>query len=1721
MMAEHNSARRDGPPPPSATGGASTSVRESVEKCYTLGVCPKNALLGEVVEDREGKRFVVNEQVNAVKEAWLKEHTVIVTFQGEARQLSRQVKEDLVRAYEDGWGVSKLFGPVVERGRVKFEGANVVSYVAHSKDIASWLLRQQELKIKLKEGEEYVMTFKPWRPLQELKEIRLQEAETKFWIMALGVPLDAYFYLHSAVQGVFGEVLLMHAPEHDSSRPKLMNIKFDMALETRDKVDDVLTIQSPTGERWKVEIASPYTDWCRRCRWYFHSEENCPRARQGEGGAAPGRRAGGHKIRFSQHQLRQERQVPAPQATAARPAVNQQGPAPSGTQAHDPRWADQMASDEVQQPDRELRGRGELVRSGGIGLGERDLNQVSSALGGGLDEAVLRETRGLTGYCHPSYGGAANAMGFDDGYLQGRGVEWIPPDHLGDHYAGPTWQDRMEWQAGTLTGEREHPPFGNIQWQDACWGLDSQDVRRSRMEQQNQDLYGIPPPAPLYPTPRYQYNWRDLVPQSRDAQSRGAGSSWRVDRPGPSRLGRRSTSSDWRDPARAGGGESREGYWRARGRQETHGLGGGAGQERCASHRDTRQDSQGRLQENRGNLNLIQEEAGGKEKTAKDLSRSSTSSLSRVKWGSEWYNNERISEHSEGERSSMLSSAASKKTDREEIREANPVSQAQDRRADTLHKSQAEKVQRRLVPLLCTMANDGAYFLALAQPDGSPLLPSVDVEQAPTPSVIINSTKVIYGQHVPICLIPRSTMVSLIVESGDRFYKLYFPLLDARVSSELADSLTQAGVRWEDSRDSFQEPADWLDSGLAIASGVLDVCSRILAKSRNVKEALCKRRVEEAEERMEGHPISAMVWAAERERRLDEWDKLQLEKQKRWSDLLKEKGIETYDQMTRETFQKLQPHRACQQTVELRHPFDESAPNASTASCMLHYTKLYYEDILTSRRPQDDPTADLSGESDMWEDTSVKLTESAKLDLDRPSEDMNTAVLLLDLEKTYDKVGWPFVFTTLKKMGFGSSFCKWAVAMYTYSTSSVMINGHISSSFKLSRSLRQGCPLAPLLFVLQMEVVLNRIRRNPMIQGLRLHSGTQCKVKALADDLFVISKNSRESLGALKGVLAEYSTLAEATVNWSKSVYLLPMQFELAVHWGMKRVKEGEEERFLGVLVSLQVGVSAQGLLLQQRVTARLRMWGLVWHLSVIGQALVANVALFSIMWFVTSVRKISESVWRVIKGLVARFIWKPRAKEGEGCLVKVAWDLLTFPRDEGGLNLVDPAKRNQAQLSMWLHKVANAQTKEHWIELAEQILMKEWKLSRPQDAWCCFFIPSFCRKKVKSRFWKEVIRAWNSLPPEGRSEPATKEEIQAQLLFENPRIVKADGDWFKADDSTGSFGAAWVRKGLVTIGDLWNSLLGTWRTVPELLESLHPLRNVEAHRNQLLEAIPEEWRHLLGPEGVDPVGTWYVSANEGTVEVWKVLEILSSGFRRVQCWSDHHHSSELRLLEEKVVRSWDNPPQARVVETGGSSEHRKKWVWVGQTPLRKLCVDPEAWYWHSGEAPRPHLRLSEYSVAMGYKLRLRRSNKPSPTDVAIRRWQAITTEDLSGAGQSFRNLWDTLSKLPNGKQVSILWMMSILVTPSAVWLTSRGLQVELKCPRCSWPFESTRHLWWECPASRRIWKWWEWHWARFGDPRVCWDEKWVLFGFLETGMGICCPGGEGPALRDHLERQE
>ena len=76
------------------------------------------------------------------------------------------------------------------------------------------------------------------------------------------------------------------------------------------------------------------------------------------------------------------------------------------------------------------------------------------------------------------------------------------------------------------------------------------------------------------------------------------------------------------------------------------------------------------------------------------------------------------------------------------------------------------------------------------------------------------------------------------------------------------------------------------------------------------------------------------------------------------------------------------------------------------------------------------------------------------------------AMLLIDYEKAYDRIEWGFIMMMLEALGVPTHYYRMVSILLFGAKAAVEINGVRSEFFSLTRSIRQGCPLAPSLFVI-------------------------------------------------------------------------------------------------------------------------------------------------------------------------------------------------------------------------------------------------------------------------------------------------------------------------------------------------------------------------------------------------------------------------------------------------------------------------------------------------------------------------------------------------------------------------------------------------------------------------------------------------------------------------------
>ncbi|GBG84877.1 hypothetical protein CBR_g39339 [Chara braunii] len=259
-------------------------VREMVRACFEEGILPTNIDPGEMEVSGREVKFTLNASLDEIKIRWLKERTVTVIFRDWARFLPKKVKKDVVRAYEDVWIRDDVFGEEFKRGRIKVESPNVVSYVPRAQEITDWMLQKKSDFIDLA-GTMYRTEFKPWLTRAEIRDWRQLVDHNAFWVVAVGIPLDEMPFIHVHIEKAIGKVIKQHKPDANESDPKLVNLRFDVAPACKSNMKDKFSIQTCQGDILEVKLAGPESEWCKRCRSFFQTEDTCRRlGRRAQGG---------------------------------------------------------------------------------------------------------------------------------------------------------------------------------------------------------------------------------------------------------------------------------------------------------------------------------------------------------------------------------------------------------------------------------------------------------------------------------------------------------------------------------------------------------------------------------------------------------------------------------------------------------------------------------------------------------------------------------------------------------------------------------------------------------------------------------------------------------------------------------------------------------------------------------------------------------------------------------------------------------------------------------------------------------------------------------------------------------------------------------------------------------------------------------------------------------------------------------------------------------------------------------------------------------------------------------------------------------------------------------------------------------------------------------------------------------------------------------------------
>uniref|UniRef100_A0A8B9GNW5 Reverse transcriptase domain-containing protein n=1 Tax=Astyanax mexicanus TaxID=7994 RepID=A0A8B9GNW5_ASTMX len=93
--------------------------------------------------------------------------------------------------------------------------------------------------------------------------------------------------------------------------------------------------------------------------------------------------------------------------------------------------------------------------------------------------------------------------------------------------------------------------------------------------------------------------------------------------------------------------------------------------------------------------------------------------------------------------------------------------------------------------------------------------------------------------------------------------------------------------------------------------------------------------------------------------------------------------------------------------------------------------------------------------------------------------------------------------------GFSKKFINILKLLYKKTVVQINVNGVLTDKFEIKRGVKQGCPLSAALYIMAISPLLNRIKSDKNILGVK-YLNDYVKISAYADDIAVFIKNQEE-----------------------------------------------------------------------------------------------------------------------------------------------------------------------------------------------------------------------------------------------------------------------------------------------------------------------------------------------------------------------------------------------------------------------------------------------------------------------------------------------------------------------------------------------------------------------------------------------------------------------------------
>lgn len=356
-------------------------------------------------------------------------------------------------------------------------------------------------------------------------------------------------------------------------------------------------------------------------------------------------------------------------------------------------------------------------------------------------------------------------------------------------------------------------------------------------------------------------------------------------------------------------------------------------------------------------------------------------------------------------------------------------------------------------------------------------------------------------------------------------------------------------------------------------------------------------------------------------------------------------------------------------------------------------------------------------------------------------------LLSLDFEKAYDAVRWECVIEVLCKFGFGEDFIKWIHILLKDACASVLVNGRVTRRSRLGKSVRQGDPLPPALFIMITDLLIRKIKGDPRILGVTDLEGLAEELSLYADDTLLALLAEELSVRTASDVIEEFSWLLGCRINWSKSnmiclnlgatpgyvSHIPKVAADASIpHLGLP-LCEGEENGVIGRMVVI-------------KLIKKARFFS-VMELTLPGRVIVIYHILHATLWYFLFAWAPSEADMKNLRRVVLNFLWGKDLDAEQPCH-KVAWSHLIQHKRLGGHGLVDPVKKAQVLQGQWVVKALSPSDYPRRGYILKRLKSVRAVKDGPKSVAHLFSNKPNLENWMGSPLWRAIWSGWETLRP-------------------------------------------------------------------------------------------------------------------------------------------------------------------------------------------------------------------------------------------------------------------------------------------------------------------------------------------------------------------------------------